>query len=66
VPLASATFASATRAVAVGTAGKTVVSDDGGLNYASIGGDVGGSFSRLRRGPTPLSAFAPARTASSR
>jgi hypothetical protein len=29
------------------------------LNYASIGGDVGGSFSRLRRGPTPLSAFAP-------
>jgi photosystem II stability/assembly factor-like uncharacterized protein len=59
VPLASAAFASAARAVAVGTAGKTVVSDDGGVNYVSIGGDIGGSFVRLRRGPVPTSAFAP-------
>jgi photosystem II stability/assembly factor-like uncharacterized protein len=59
VPLASAAFASATRAVAIGTAGKTVVSDDGGVNYVSIGGDVGGSFLRLRSGPIPTSAFAP-------
>ncbi|MDX6678304.1 MAG: hypothetical protein QOE31_2356 [Solirubrobacteraceae bacterium] len=59
VPLASAAFATATRAVAVGSAGKTVVSDDGGVNYVSIGGDVGGAFFRLRRGPIPTSAFAP-------
>jgi len=59
VPLAGAAFASATRAVAVGTAGKTVVSSDGGINYTPIGGDIGGSFFRLREGPTPTSAFAP-------
>ncbi len=59
VPLAAAAFASPTRAVAVGTAGKTVVSDDAGVNYASIGGDIGGSFLRLRRGPNATSAYAP-------
>jgi photosystem II stability/assembly factor-like uncharacterized protein len=59
VPLAGAAFATATRAVAVGSAGKTVVSDDGGSNYVSIGGDIGGSFFRLRKGPNPTSAFAP-------
>jgi photosystem II stability/assembly factor-like uncharacterized protein len=59
VPLAGAAFASAARAVAVGVAGKTVVSDDGGVNYVAIGGDVGGNFFRLREGPVPTSAFAP-------
>jgi photosystem II stability/assembly factor-like uncharacterized protein len=59
VPLAAAAFASPTRAVAVGTAGKTVVSDDAGVNYAAIGGDIGGAFSRLRSGPNPTSAYAP-------
>jgi photosystem II stability/assembly factor-like uncharacterized protein len=59
VPLAGATFASVTRAVAVGAAGQTVVSDDGGINYVPIGGDIGGSFTALRRGPVPTSAFAP-------
>ena len=59
MPLAAAAFASPTRAVAVGAAGKTVVSDDAGVNYASIGGDIGGSFLRLRRGPNATSAYAP-------
>jgi photosystem II stability/assembly factor-like uncharacterized protein len=59
VPLAGAAFASVTRAVAVGAAGQTVVSDDGGVNYTAIGGDVGGAFFGLRRGPVPTTAFAP-------
>ncbi|MDX6719579.1 MAG: hypothetical protein QOJ63_1833, partial [Solirubrobacteraceae bacterium] len=58
VPLASAAFASSARAVAVGAAGQTVVSDDAGVNYVPIGGDVGGRFSALRRGPLPATAFA--------
>jgi photosystem II stability/assembly factor-like uncharacterized protein len=59
VPLAGAAFASAVRAVAVGAAGQTVVSNDGGINYTPIGGDIGGSFTAVRRGPVPTSAFAP-------
>ena len=59
VPLAAASFASLTRAVAVGVAGQTVVSDDAGLNYTPIGGDIGGSFFGVHRGPVPTSAFAP-------
>lgn len=59
VPLAGAAFASATRAVAVGAAGQTVVSNDAGVNYTAIGGDVGGAYYGLRRGPAPTSAFAP-------
>lgn len=59
VPLAGAAFASTARAVAVGAAGQTVVSDDAGINYTPIGGDIGGQFSALRRGPVPTSAFAP-------
>lgn len=59
VPLAGAAFASAARAVAVGAAGQTVISDDGGINYTAIGGDVGGQFTNLRRGPVATSAFAP-------
>ena len=59
VPLAGAAYASTARAVAVGVAGRTVVSDYGGSNYVPIGGDIGGGFFRLREGPTPTSAFAP-------
>ncbi len=59
VPLAGAAFASAARAVAVGAAGQTVVSNDGGINYTAIGGDIGGSFFTVRRGPVPTTAFAP-------
>jgi len=59
VPLAGAAFASATRAVAVGAAGQTVVSDDAGIDYLPIGGDVGGQFSLVRRGPVASAAFAP-------
>jgi photosystem II stability/assembly factor-like uncharacterized protein len=59
VPLAGAAFASAARAIAVGAAGQTVISDDAGINYHAIGGDVGGAFFAVRRGPVPTSAFAP-------
>jgi len=59
VPLAAASFASLTRAVAVGVAGQTVVSDDAGLNYTPIGGDIGGAFTMVRRGPSATTAFAP-------
>jgi len=59
VGLAGAAFADATRAVAVGAAGQTVVSDDAGINYVPIGGDIGGQFSLLRRGPLATWAFAP-------
>jgi photosystem II stability/assembly factor-like uncharacterized protein len=59
VPLAAAAFANPLRAVAVGAAGQTVVSDDAGINYVPVGGDIGGQFSLLRRGPVPSSAYAP-------
>ncbi len=59
VPLAGAAFAAPGRAVAVGAAGQTVVSDDAGINYVPVGGDVGGQFSIVRRGPVAGSAFAP-------
>lgn len=45
----AAAFASATRAVAVGANGATVVSDDGGQTWAPIGGGISGTdFGRLR------------------
>ena len=48
-----------TRAVAAGAGGATAVSDDGGRNYAPIGGDIAGSFQfGLRPGPTDQIAFA--------
>jgi photosystem II stability/assembly factor-like uncharacterized protein len=52
--LFAAGFASPTRAVAVGAGGATVVSDDGGRNFAPVGGDIGGSFQfGLRPGAGP-------------
>lgn len=44
----AAAFASAARAVAVGIAGVTVVSDDGGATWAPVGGRLSGAFSGLR------------------
>ena len=54
----AAAFASPTRVVAGGAGGATVVSDDGGVNYSPVGGDIGGQYVGLRRGPTPESAYA--------
>ena len=48
-----------TRAVAAGAGGATAVSDDGGRNYAPVGGDIAGSFQfGLRLGPAPNIALA--------
>ncbi len=58
-PLFAAGFANPARAVAVGTGGATAVSDDGGRNYAPVGGDIAGSFQfGLRPGPTDQIALA--------
>jgi photosystem II stability/assembly factor-like uncharacterized protein len=54
----AAAFESATRVVAVGESGSTVVSDDGGVNYTPISRDIGGTYQFLRPGPVPSSAFA--------
>jgi photosystem II stability/assembly factor-like uncharacterized protein len=57
--LYAAGFSSATRAIAAGAGGATVVSDDGGRNYAPVGGDIAGSFPfGLRLGPVPGVALA--------
>ncbi len=58
VPLASAAYASPAQAVAVGAAGQMVVSADAGLNWSPVGGDLGGSFSRLRIGSSPTAVYA--------
>lgn len=55
----AASFASATRLVAAGERGTTVVSDDAGTTFAPIGGRLTGTFSRLRAGLQPGTAFAP-------
>ena len=44
----AAAFSSATRAVAVGLGGTTVVSDSAGVTFAPVGGRLAGSFDRLR------------------
>jgi photosystem II stability/assembly factor-like uncharacterized protein len=59
VPLAGAAFATPLRAVAVGAAGQTVISDDAGINYVPVGGDIGGQFSLVRRGGGQFTAYAP-------
>jgi photosystem II stability/assembly factor-like uncharacterized protein len=58
VPLADAAFANATRAVAVGAAGQTVLSEDAGVDWAPVGGGIGGSFTSLRAGAGTTAAFA--------
>ena len=58
-PIFAAGFANANRAVALGSGGATVVSDDSGKNYAPVGGDIAGSFQfGLRLGPSPEIALA--------
>jgi photosystem II stability/assembly factor-like uncharacterized protein len=58
-PLFAAGFANPARAVAAGAGGATAVSNDGGINYVPIGGDIAGSFQfGLRPGPTDQIAFA--------
>jgi photosystem II stability/assembly factor-like uncharacterized protein len=50
----AAAFNSATRVAAVGAAGTTVLSDDGGLNYTPISKNLDEPvYTRLRPGPTP-------------
>lgn len=58
-PIHAADFASATRIVAGGGTGATVVSDDAGVNFAPIGGRLTGLYSRIRAGGQPGTAFAP-------
>jgi len=55
----AASFASATRLVAAGVNGTTVISDDAGTTFAPVGGRLSGSFSRLRAGLMDGTAFAP-------
>ncbi len=50
-------FATAQRVVAAGAGGATVVSDDGGVNYTPVGGDIGGTYFRLRAS-SPTTAYA--------
>jgi photosystem II stability/assembly factor-like uncharacterized protein len=47
-------YASQTRVVAVGAGGATVLSNDGGLDFAPASSDIGGAYSRLRSGPGSL------------
>jgi photosystem II stability/assembly factor-like uncharacterized protein len=44
----AASFASPTRAIAAGSFGATVVSDDAGATWAAVGGRMGETFRRLR------------------
>lgn len=53
----TAAYASATRVVAAGNGGTTVVSDDGGKNFTPVGGDLGVNLSGLKSGADPLTAF---------
>lgn len=57
-PLFAAAFASPTRVAALGGAGSTRISDDGGANFAAVGGRLSGTYSRMVAGP-PGVAFAP-------
>jgi photosystem II stability/assembly factor-like uncharacterized protein len=56
--LYTAAYASSTRVVAAGDGGTTVASNDGGMNFSRVGGDIGGSYTQLRSGGAPLAAFA--------
>ena len=58
-PIFAAGFASATRIAAGGATGATAVSDDAGLNFAPIGGRLSGTYTRVRAGGQPGTAFAP-------
>jgi photosystem II stability/assembly factor-like uncharacterized protein len=49
-----AAFSTPTRVVGVGSGGTTVVSSDGGANFSAGSSDIGGQYSRLRKGPGGL------------
>jgi len=55
----AAGFASPQRVVAAGDRGATVVSNDTGVTFAPVGGRIAGSFSALRVGGAPGTAYAP-------
>jgi photosystem II stability/assembly factor-like uncharacterized protein len=58
-PIYAVGFASPHRVAAVGQRGATVVSDDTGVTFAPIGGRIAGTFSSLRVGGAPGTAYAP-------
>ena len=58
-PIRAAGFSSPTRLAAAGQQGSTVVSDDAGVTFKPVGGRLVGSFTRIRAGKVPGSAFAP-------
>lgn len=57
-PVYAAAFASPARIAGVGANGATVVSDDAGDTFGSVGGRLGGTYLSLRAGGEPGSAFA--------
>src|SRR5919204_1917934 len=58
-PIFAAGFASPARIAAAGATGATAVSDDAGVNFAPVGGRLTGTYTRLRAGGQPGTAFAP-------
>jgi photosystem II stability/assembly factor-like uncharacterized protein len=58
-PIFAAGFANPSRIAAVGSAGATAISDDGGLGFAPVGGRLSGTYSRVRAGGQSGTAFAP-------
>jgi len=57
-PAYTAAFASPARVAAAGEHGTTVISDDGGVRFAPVGGRIAGSFTALRAGGAPGTAYA--------
>lgn len=49
-----AAYSTPTRVVGVGSGGATVLSDDGAANFSAGSSDIGGQYSRMRRGPGGL------------
>jgi photosystem II stability/assembly factor-like uncharacterized protein len=58
-PIFATGFVSPTRIAAAGATGSTVVSDDAGVNFTPIGGRLTGTYTRIRAGAQPGTAFAP-------
>jgi len=58
-PIYAAAFVSPHRVAALGERGATVVSDDTGVTFAAVGRRIAGSFSSLRVGGEPGTAYAP-------
>jgi photosystem II stability/assembly factor-like uncharacterized protein len=58
-PILAAAFASPTRVAAGGANGASVVSDNGGVDFTSIGGRLAGRYREVRAGGQAGTAFAP-------